>query len=113
MIRSLLTRKKSNNVGDIDEYIEVEETVLKEGNSKIELRVEEIQSYDDCARIQSIIRMGNIVVLKIKDLKTKDVDELQRSIDKLKKTVYAIGGDIIGIDENIIFVLPQDVELTK
>ena len=112
MIGSLLGKKK-NIAEDIDEYIEVEETAFKEGSSKIDLKVEELRSYDDSAKLQSQIRMGNIIVLKIKELKSKDVDELQRVIDKLKKTVYATGGDIIGIDENIVLLLPPDVELTK
>ena len=113
MIRSLLGTKKKDIVEDIDEYVEVEETFFKEGTSKIELRVEEVKAYEDGARIQSQIRMGNVIVLKIKELKTKDVDELQRLVDKLKKTIYATGGDIIGVDENVILLLPQDVELTK
>jgi|GEM_PF-1731843 len=113
MIGSLLGKKKKDAAEDIDEYIEVEEAVYKDSESKVDLTVEELRSYDDSAKLQSQIRMGNIIVLKIKELKSKDVDELQRVIDKLKKTVYATGGDIIGIDENIVLLLPPDVELTK
>jgi len=106
-------RRKEEELGNIEEYIEVEEEDFNEKKMPIELKIEKLEDFNDTPKIQSQIRMGNIIVLKIKDLKTKDLEELQRCIDKLKKTVFAVGGDIIGIDENIILITPVDVELTK
>ena len=57
-----------------------------------------------------VLEMGNMVrkavLLSIDALKDKDMVELKRSINKLKKTCDAIEGEIAGFGEDWIVVTP-------
>jgi SepF-like predicted cell division protein (DUF552 family) len=46
-------------------------------------------------------------LINIKPLKDKDIVELKRAINKLKKTCDAIEGDIAGVSENMLVVTPS------
>jgi SepF-like predicted cell division protein (DUF552 family) len=48
-----------------------------------------------------------ISILNIEPLKDKDLAELKRAIDKIKKTVEANEGDIAGFGENFLVVTPN------
>jgi len=91
-----------------DNYIELE--LEKEDGSKtaknISVEVEKIQDYADSDRIQKKVRDGSILLVKIRDLKQKDMNELKRAIARIKKTCMAINGDIAGIGEDWMIVTP-------
>jgi SepF-like predicted cell division protein (DUF552 family) len=46
-------------------------------------------------------------------LRNKDPDELKRAVDKLKKTVEAISGELVGFHENWILAAPRNVKVHK
>ena len=94
-----------------EEYIEVE----KEGEEgrRMNVMIESLDDYRDVERVQRFLREGNIVFLKIKSLKDKDLGELKRSVARLKKTVVAMEGDIVGIDENFLVLTPQNAKVYR
>ena len=58
--------------------------------------------------ILDALREGNTIALvNIKPLKDKDLVELKRAINKIKKTCDAIDGDIAGFGEDWIAVVPS------
>ena len=55
-----------------------------------------------------MLREGyTIALVNIKPLKDKDLVELKRAINKLKKTCDAIRGDIAGFGDDYIIVTPS------
>lgn len=55
-----------------------------------------------------MLREGNTIALvNIKPLKDRDLVELKRAINKLKKTCDAIEGDIAGFGDNWIAAVPN------
>jgi SepF-like predicted cell division protein (DUF552 family) len=46
-------------------------------------------------------------------LRNKDPDELKRAIDKIKKTIEAIDGELVGFHENWILAAPKNVHIHK
>ncbi len=46
-------------------------------------------------------------------LRNKDPDELRRAIDKLKKTLNAVSGELVGFHENWILAAPKNVHIHK
>ncbi len=94
-----------------EEYIEIE----KEGGegARVSVMVESLDDYRDVERVQKFLREGNIIFLKIKSLKDKDLGELKRSVARLKKTVTAMDGDIVGIDENFLVLTPQNARVYR
>lgn len=95
------------------EFIELDTSEIATPTGKIPIRVDKIEDFSDSDRIQKIIRDGAIVLVKIKTLKEKDLSELKRAIDKLRKTCVAINGDIAGIDEDWIILTPSFAHVAR
>jgi len=91
-----------------EEYVEVGPEVAEEGKAKIIVRPFSIEDFEDIKPILDSLREGyTIALVNIKPLKEKDLIELKRAINKLKKTTEAIEGDIAGFGEDYIVVTPS------
>lgn len=95
------------------EFIELDTGAANIPSGKIPIRVDKIDDFGDSERIQKAIRDGSIVLVKIRALKDKDLSELKRAIDKLRKTCVAINGDIAGIDEDWIILTPSFAHVAR
>ncbi len=89
-----------------NEWVELDNSAFKEGTS-IGVCVESLKSFSDTNRIQDLLREGKIVFLKIRDLRQRDLTELKRAVEKMKKTCLAMEGDIAGIDEDFLVLTPS------
>ncbi len=94
-----------------ESYVEVSETASDRNNMKI--RIEELKEFADTERIQNLVRDGNVVFLRIKDIRQKDINELKRSVERLKKTIAANNGDIVGVDEDILILTPSFAKVSR
>ena len=75
---------------------------------KIVVRPFAIKDFDDIKPILDSLREGyTIALVNIRPLKEKDLVELKRAINKLKKTTDAIEGDIAGFGEDYIVITPS------
>jgi SepF-like predicted cell division protein (DUF552 family) len=92
------------------EEIEIKEEAFKEG-IKPKIRVEKLVSYADVTKIQEFLRNGEIVF--IKDLRNSNLNELKKAVDKLKNTISAIDGDIVGIDDNYLLLTPSYARIQR
>lgn len=94
--------------GQPEEYVEIGPDVAQEGKSKIIVRPFVITDFEDIKPILDVLREGyTIALVNIKPLKEKDLVELKRAINKLKKTTDAVEGDIAGFGEDYIVVTPS------
>ncbi|MEK6886438.1 MAG: cell division protein SepF [Nanoarchaeota archaeon] len=76
--------------------------------AKIVLRPYNLQEFEDVKPILDALREGyTIPLVNIRGLKDKDLVELKRAINKLKKTTDAIEGDIAGFGEDWIAIVPS------
>ena len=100
-----LFKKNEEQENSEDNFIELDHTA--EGGQKVTIRVEELEDYRDVDLVQNLVRDGNIVFLKIKNLREKNIGELKRAIQKLKKGAVAMNGDIVGVDDNFLVLTPQ------
>ncbi|HLC59601.1 MAG TPA: cell division protein SepF [archaeon] len=90
---------------DDEPYMEVNETV--HSSEGVKIKIADLKSFSDTERIQDLVRDGHVVFLRIRNLRQKDINELKRSVDKLKKTIHANNGDIVGVDEDFIILTPK------
>lgn len=96
-----------------EEFIELEPTVQKR-TAKIHVKYFILTDFADIKGVLDSLREGyTIALLKIKPLKEKDMAELKRAISKIKKTVEALNGEVVGIDEDWIIAVPSFVEVYK
>lgn len=113
VFRGFLEKFKSEEVIDSEEdYIEID-TAGDANSGKLLIKIETLNEFSDTDRIQSQLRSGHIVWVKIKPLKDKDMVELKRSVDRLRKTCIAVNGDIAGVDEDFLILTPESVTVHR
>jgi len=89
-------------------YVELGAESGGESSSRITVRPFVIDDFESIKPILDSLREGHTIALvNIKPLKDKDLVELKRAINKLKKTCDAIEGDIAGFGDNWIAVVPS------
>ena len=96
-----------------EEYVELD-TEHPRVNRKIIIRPFALKDFEDTKPILDALRHAStICLINIKPLKDKDIVELKRSINKLKKTCDAVDGEIAGFGEDYIVVAPSFAEIYK
>ena len=89
-------------------YVELSKEAEMQARSKLMVRPFVIEEFEQIKPILDSLREGHTVALiNIKPLKDKDLVELKRAINKLKKTCDALEGDIAGFGENWIAAVPS------
>ncbi len=97
-----------------EEYLELDTAAKKSASSKIVVRPFILDDFSDVKEIVDTIREGyTIALINIRPLKDKDIVELKRAINKLKKTCDAIGGDIAGFGDDYLVVTPSFAEIYR
>lgn len=97
-----------------DQYVELNTDVESMGSSKVIVRPFILDDFSDVKEVLDALREGNtICLLNIRPLREKDMVELKRAINKLKKTCEAISGDIAGFGEDYIVVVPNFAEIYR
>ena len=99
--------KKTVNPEEHEEdFVELEPTHFDE-KLGVTVKIDSLTGFADTDRIQTMLRNGNVIFLKIKDLRERDINELKKSVDKLRKTCSAMNGDIVGVDEDYLIITPS------
>src|SRR3989338_7835173 len=90
-----------------DGYVELD-TVSKDTATKVTVRPFQLDDFEGIKEVLDALREGHtIALINIKALKEKDIVELKRAINKLKKTCDAIEGDIAGFGDDWIAAVPS------
>lgn len=119
MLRKFLSSKKFKEEDDDymsaeDEYVELNSSMTETGSQKVIVRPFVIEDFADVKKILDVLREGKTVcLLNIKPLREKDIIELKRLINKVKKTVEAVSGDIAGFGEDYIIVVPSFAKIHR
>lgn len=88
-------------------YVELDSTSVAD-KGKVHVHPFLLEEFDDVKPILNSLREGaTIALVNIKPLKDRDLVELKRAINKLKKTTDAIEGEIAGFGEDYIVVTPS------
>lgn len=102
--------------GNTGDYVEVEtgKEAPAAKKSKIMVKPFVIEDFADVKDTLDALRDGyTIALVNIKPLREKDIIELKRAINKIKKTCDAIEGDIAGFGEDWIVVTPSFAEIYR
>ena len=105
------TRKESYDDDGLqaeDDYVELNTEGEKGRGSRIIVRPFIMNDFSDIKPVLDSLREGyTIALVNIKPLKEKDLVELKRAVNKLKKTCDAIEGDIAGFGDDYIVITPS------
>ena len=112
-IKEKFAKKPVVEDGDVEEYVEVGHEGAND-KAKIMVRSFILDDFEDVKDILDSLREGYTVALvNIKPLKEKDLIELKRAINKLKKTCDALEGDIAGFGEDYIVAVPSFAQIYR
>ncbi len=98
---------------DEQDYVELDHEST-ESKQKVVVRPFQLDDFEDIKPILDSLREGyTIALVNIRPLKDRDLIELKRAINKLKKTTDAIEGEIAGFGEDYIIVTPSFATIHK
>ncbi len=112
--RKIIKNEDEYGAEEEQDYVELD-TSLEEGVSgKILVRTFNLTDFTDVKPIIDALREGRtIIIINIKPLKDKDMIEVKRAINKIKKTVDAVEGDIAGFGDDYVIVTPSIAEVYR
>ncbi len=118
MVRFLNSRRGREEFieDETGDYLSITESDVVSGreDSLLDVRVFVLDDYENIREILDCIRGDKTMCLiDIHLLRNKDPDELRRAVDKLRKTVEAISGELVGFHENWILSVPKNVHIHK
>ena len=113
IVNKILGDKKS---GDVGGYVDLEKFVETEGGREVgtsmNVRVGEIQRYEDIKEFSDYVYGGNVLILDFSPIAEEEVI-LKRITNDLKKLTKEINGDIAGIGNNLMVITPADVRIER
>jgi len=97
-----------------DDYVELDTAKSPKKRPKTVVRPFTVTEFRDAKEIIKVYRQGKtICMLNIHPLKREDMVELKRFINKVKKTVEAVDGDLAGFGEDQVVLVPHHVKIHK
>jgi len=119
-LTNVLDKIKGDKYFNVDSEEEVDKGYLNVGmdgagdKAKVIVRSFMLSDFEDLKPILDAVREGyTISLVNIKPLKDKDLIELKRAINKLKKTTEAIEGEIAGFGDDWITIVPNFATIYK
>ena len=112
IVNKIFGDKKTGDVGryvDLEKYVE---STGGEAGSKMQVRVGEIQRYEDLKDFTDYVYGGNVLILDFSPIAEEEVI-LKRITNDLKKLTQEINGDIAGIGNNLMIIAPSDVKVER
>ena len=108
---SMLASLKTILAGGERDYAELVEE--SEVSSKVQIMVDRIESFTDSDRVIHNLREGKVTFAKIGDFKNTNIDELRRTIAKIKTVCRALDGDIVAVANEWLIVSPPAASIQK
>lgn len=107
--------KKRVNLQESNEYVELEVDQKSKPATKLYVKYYSLVKFEDASAVLNDIRSGSTLsFIKVKEIREKGgLDELKRTISKLKRSSDAAEAQIVGIDEDYILVVPNFVNVSK
>ena len=91
-----------------EDYLEIDSEQQPAKKAKVLVKPFIIREFQDVKLVLDALRDGyTIALVNIKPIKDKDIIELKRVVNKLKKTCDAIDGDIAGFGEDWLVATPN------
>jgi SepF-like predicted cell division protein (DUF552 family) len=104
-IKDLFFGKKE----EVELPVPEEETVTE----KINVRIENLQGLIDVERLTKLLREGNILFLKTKELQKRDLGQLQTTVQRLKRVCMQNDWDIAGTEDGYLVLTPKFARIER
>jgi SepF-like predicted cell division protein (DUF552 family) len=96
-----------------DDYEDIDLGQFEEGErAHVMLKVAELSKIDILPEIKREIYAGNIILVDIAGMK-RDKAALDRAIGELKKAVDDVSGDIAGVGDDMVAIVPSGIRIDR
>ncbi len=119
MKKGLLKRLKTESkpVPESEKFIDlgdihIEGLELESSAGGMELRVAEVNTFDDLGPVIDQVYDGNMILVDISALSTDDA-AMRRVANELKSVARDVNGDVAGVGKNILAVTPTGVYINR
>ena len=82
------------------------------GGFKTEIKIAEIDSFDDLRYISNIVYDGHILIIDFTAMSNDELS-LRRVISELQRLAEDVNGDIAGLGNNYIIITPRGIGVNK
>ena len=96
-----------------DEKTAVPPSEGKEGMDKAYLKAMPLRDLSDLDTIKNEVKNGNILILRITPLASKNIEDVKRAVNELYEFAEAIGGDIARLGEERVVICPQNIRIWR
>jgi len=97
--------------GAKQEVVELPEE--EEQMERVNVRIENLTGMVDVDRFERLLREGNILFLKTKQLQRQDLGQFQLAVQKLKRVSHNYGFDLAGTEEGYLVVTPKFAKVVR
>lgn len=107
--------KRNVDLDESKEYVELEVDQKEKPTTKLYVKYYALVKFEDASSVLNDIRSGaTLSFIKVRDIREKGgLEELKRTISKLKRSADAAEAQIVGIDEDYILIVPNFVKVEK
>lgn len=110
---SIFGENMAHAAGEGHEFVELDWDSAATGE-RLVFRTIDVERYVDVDKVVDSLRdKRSIILMRIKTKMANDKTEVRRAIRRVQKSVYAVGGDIIGLSEEMILVTPPIVRIER
>lgn len=106
----------SRTYTNLEDYVELE---IQEGVPEERMgvgrsvRVCKLKGFSDVDISARELSSGNVVILDIKPLAERSMNELKHAVDEVKEIVSSMGGDIAGLSEYLLILTPPYMKIER
>jgi len=99
---------------EVPPYIDLADRVGKgkKVSRGMEVKVAELQGYEDLRQLSNFIYDGNILILDFSAIANDELS-LKRIVTELKRLVSDVNGDLAGIGQHLLIITPKSVKIDR
>lgn len=100
---------------EIKDSKKAETTPLQNNNKnpKVYLRAMPLRSLSDLESIKDEVKKGNILILRITPLASKNIEEVKQAVNDLYEFTESRKGDIARLGEERIVICPEKIKIWR
>lgn len=115
-IDRLAGRREPKRSSAIEDYIELEFEGDTSGTPRGVERVVKVckmKGFADVNTSAQELSNGNVVILDVKPLAERSMNELKHAVEEMKEVCISMGGDIAGLSEYHLIMTPPSIKIER
>ena len=85
----------------------------QEAREQLTVRIEAVNGLQDVDKVAALLRKGNVLLLKIKDMQRRDIGLAQTSLQKLKRLSTQFNWDMVALPEGYLIMVPNFAKIER